>query len=272
LATTKFVQTPAGKVAIHESQGGGPPLVLLHGNSSSARAFTRQLHGDPGRKRRLIAIDALGSGQSDNAGDIAAYLLPGQARTLVAAVEALGLQQAIFVGWSLGGHILLEASPELPEARGFAIFGTPPIAFPPAMDRAFLPNPAMPVGFTAEISREQAEAYVASFFAPGYTGIPPFFVEDALRTDPRARSQTAASIAPGGYRDEVAIVAGLKQPLAVLHGSEEQLVNGAYFADLAMPALWRGAPQIIAGAGHAPQWEDPAAFDALIDAFAESCA
>ena len=61
----------------------------------------------------------------------------------------------------------------------------------------------------------------------------------------------------------------LKAPLAVLLGAEEQLVNAAYFASLAMPTLWRGAVQTIKGAGHAPQWEQPEAFDALIAAFIE---
>ena len=53
----------------------------------------------------------------------------------------------------------------------------------------------------------------------------------------------------------------------MLHGAEEQLVNGAYFASLTMPTLWRGAVQTIPGAGHAPQWETPQAFDALLEAF-----
>ena len=64
----------------------------------------------------------------------------------------------------------------------------------------------------------------------------------------------------------------LKPPLAVLHGAEEQLVNGAWFASVPMPTLWRGAVQIIPGAGHAPQWETPQAFDALLAAFIEETA
>ena len=71
----------------------------------------------------------------------------------------------------------------------------------------------------------------------------------------------------GLYRDEGTVVRDLKVPLAVLHGDEEQLVNGRYFGSLAMPTLWRGAVQMIPGAGHAPQWETPEAFDALIEAF-----
>jgi pimeloyl-ACP methyl ester carboxylesterase len=70
-----------------------------------------------------------------------------------------------------------------------------------------------------------------------------------------------------GYRDEVEIVARLARPLAVLHGAAEQLVNGAYIAALTMPTLWRGEMQIIEGTGHAPQWERPQAFNALLAAF-----
>jgi pimeloyl-ACP methyl ester carboxylesterase len=268
MAEFTVFQSASGAVAVRQSGGAGSPIVLIHGNSSSARTFSRQLDGPLGQRRRLVAIDLLGHGQSANAGDPAAYRLPGQARTLVALAKGLALEDATFVGWSLGGHILLEAAADLPAARGFAIFGTPPLAFPPAMERAFLPNPAMGVAFSPEITQEQAKAYVASFFAPGFADIAPLFLEDAMRTDGRARAQLVASIAPGGYRDEAQVVASLKQPLAVLHGAQEQLVNGAYFAELTMPTLWRGSVQTIAGAGHAPQWENAPAFDALLEAFA----
>ena len=109
------------------------------------------------------------------------------------------------------------------------------------MEVAFLPNPVMGVAFTETISREQAEAYVASFFRPDFGDIPPFFLEDVLRTDGLARGGLNASVTRGGYADEAVVVRELTAPLAVLHGAEDQLVNGAYFATLAMPTLWRGA-------------------------------
>jgi pimeloyl-ACP methyl ester carboxylesterase len=264
---TCMVGTPNGAVAVRESGGQGPPAVLIHGNSSSSRAFSRQLDGPLGERLRLVAIDLPGYGASENAGDPSAYSLPGHARAVRAAVDALGLAAARFVGWSLGGHVVLEMAPDLPEAGGFAIFGTPPLGFPAAMGGAFLANPAMGTVFAERIDRDQAAALVASMFKPGFADIPPFFVEDALRTDGRARKLLGASVAAGFYRDEVAVVRDLKAPLAVLHGAEEQLVNGAYFASLTMPTLWRGAVQTIPGAGHAPQWETPQAFDALLQAF-----
>ena len=88
-----------------------------------------------------------------------------------------------------------------------------------------------------------------------------------MRTDGRAREQLAAQTSANAFRDEVEIVANLKQPLAVLHGAQEQLVNGAYFETLTMPTLWRGRVQVIEGAGHLPQWEQADTFNALIDAF-----
>ena len=220
------IDTPNGAVAVHQSTGRGPAIVLVHGNSSSSRAFAKQLDGPLGARFRLIAIDLPGHGASDEAKD-ASYSLRGHARAVRAAIDALGLADARFVGWSLGGHVALEMAPDLPQAKGFAIFGAPPLAFPPAMGEAFLPNPAMGVGFTETIDRDQAAAYVASFFAPGFSGVPAFFLEDALRTDGRARSGLGASIAPDGYNDEVIVVRELEAPLAILQGEREQHDNGA---------------------------------------------
>ena len=42
--TTMFAG-PFGEIAVHETEGVGRPIVLIHGNSCSARAFSRQLDG-----------------------------------------------------------------------------------------------------------------------------------------------------------------------------------------------------------------------------------
>jgi pimeloyl-ACP methyl ester carboxylesterase len=277
---THKIEAPNGAVVVHESAGQGPPVVLIHGNSSSSRAFSRQLEGPLGRQVRLVAVDLPGHGESDNAKDPSAYSLPGHARAVRAVVEALELEEARFVGWSLGGHVTLELAPDLPRARGFVIFGTPPVPSRSApsipshepMREPFLPNPAMKFTFQEHIDRSEASAYVAAFFKAGFADIPPFYFQDALRTDGRARSGLGSSVEGGLYRDEVAIVRDLKIPLAVLHGGDEQLVNGQFFGSVAMPSLWRGAVQMIPYAGHAPHWETPKAFDALIEDFVRETA
>src|ERR1700727_1068032 len=231
---TRKIDTPNGALAAHESTGRGPPVVLIHGNSSSSRVFSRQLDGPLGQRFRLIAVDLPGHGASDDAEDPSAYSLPGHARAVRAVLDALGIDEAHFVGWSLGGHIALELAPDLRAPRGFVIFGTPPLTSRAAMSEAFLPNPAMKVTFQKSVDSAEASNYVAAFFRPGFADIPPFFLDDVLRTDGRARSNLGASLVTGGALDEGAVVRDLKVPLAILHGGEEQLVNGRYFASLAV--------------------------------------
>jgi pimeloyl-ACP methyl ester carboxylesterase len=105
---TQKIDTPNGAIAVHESAGQGPPVVFIHGNSSSSRAFSRQLEGPLGRRLRLVAVDLPGHGKLADAKDPSAYSLPGHARAVRAALDALGIDEAHFVGWSLGGHVALE--------------------------------------------------------------------------------------------------------------------------------------------------------------------
>jgi pimeloyl-ACP methyl ester carboxylesterase len=265
---TTTLESHGGKIVCHDSEGTGRTLVLVHGNSASSKAFAKQLDGTLGQKHRVIAFDLPGHGQSDNAADPAAtYNIAGYARLLRDVAQQLGVEDAVFAGWSLGGHIVLEAAPDLHRAKGFAIFGTPPLPFPPVMDNAFLPSPTNSYIFTRDLSEEQARTFVASAFKPGVTDLPPQMVADVLRTDGRARELLVAQTEASVFRDEVEIVANLKQPLAVLHGAQEQLINSAYFDTLTMPTLWRGKVQAIDNAGHLPQWEQAEKFNALMDAF-----
>ncbi|MCI0745217.1 MAG: hypothetical protein L0Y58_07420, partial [Verrucomicrobia subdivision 3 bacterium] len=146
------------------------------------------------------------------------------------------------------------------------------IAFPPDLANAFLPHPAIAAAFAADLTEAQMDAFAAAFFKPGVAAIPESFRADVQRTDGRARATLGGSIRPDGYRDEVNIVAGLNKPLAVLHGELEQLVNLAYIKSLPMPTLWRGAVQVIADSGHAPHWEQPERFNALLGALIEETA
>jgi pimeloyl-ACP methyl ester carboxylesterase len=265
--TAQYLDINGTRVAVHQSSGDGPPALLVHGNSASARAFWHQLEGPLGQEFRLYAIDLPGHGQSEDATDlVGTYSLPGYARVVVAATQQLGITDAVFVGWSLGGHILLEACPQLPDATGFCIFGTPPLDNMAAMARGFLPDPAMGILFQQDLSDEEIRVRVAGMFQPG-AQLPDVFIEDVRRSDGRFRTTLLNSLTAIGFLDEVQIVGNLTQPLAVLHGGRERLVNGGYIATVPMPTLWRGAVQTIAEASHTPQWETPAQFDALLGAF-----
>ncbi len=265
----KKINAGGQQIAYRESSGTGPAVMLIHGNSASSLTFEAQLTGEFGQKYRVVAMDLPGHGESDRAADPAStYHMPGYAAVVADVAKQLGLETAVFVGWSLGGHIVLEAAPSLlPNAAGFVIFGTPPLAFPPDMEHSFLPNPAMGAAFAEELTEEQMAGFAAACLAPDCTLDLTPFVADIARTDGRARATMAASIAPDGYTDEVVIVGNLKRPLAVLHGEKEQLVSEPYISALDMPTLWRGAVQIVEGSGHTPQAEAPEQFNALLSAF-----
>jgi pimeloyl-ACP methyl ester carboxylesterase len=265
----RSVEIAGQRIAFLESPGGGEgrPVIFVHGNSSSARTWLPVLDGGFGQRFRCLALDLPGHGQSDPASDHADYSIPGYAAVLAGFARALGAADAVVVGWSLGGHVALEAAPALPDAAGFVIFGTPPVGSAAQLAEAFLPNPAMSVGFAASVTEAEALAYAASFTAPGSALAASGFVPDILATDGAARAGLLASIGEGRFADQVAIAAGLRQPLAVLQGAGEQLVSLDYLRALTIPALWRGEVQLVPGAGHAPHQEVPRRFSELLADF-----
>lgn len=264
---TKYLTVNSLQIAYYETKGKGPAILLLHGNSTSKEVFKKQLYSLLGFYLRIVAIDLPGHGESDHATDpFTTYTALGYTDLLVQVVEQLDLHDAVFVGWSLGGHIILEASQQLPYAKGFLIYGTPPIAFPPAPD-AFLPNPALMYGFTPVLTEEQANEYVAAMFRPDASNIPGFFAENVMSTDPMARGAIGMAMATGAYTDEIEIVGNLTTPIAILHGENDQLVNGAYIESLNIPSLWFNSIQQVPYAGHSIQWETPCSFNALLYGF-----
>lgn len=248
----------------YENSGTGPTIFFVHGNSASGLTFSKQLSTS---KYHIIAMDLPGHGDSDVFADVTDYSLPGYAKVVTEVAKSLGVEDAYFVGWSLGGHIVLEAVSMLPKAQGFVIYGTPPLGIPADFGTAFLPNPAMGAAFSPEMTDEEAVAFAHAFFVPGsMADLTPFFT-DIMKTDGNARANLGASINPDGYTDEVVIIANMTQPLAIIHGVKEQLVNGAYFRNLEMPTLWNNQVELVWNAGHATHWEAPDEFNALLDEF-----
>lgn len=257
------------RIACYESEGRGAVVFFIHSNSTSAAMFERQFHGRLGAKYRLIGIDLPGHGQSSPATDPGnTYSLPGYADIVVESSKALGAEDAIFIGWSLGGHILLEAAESLRKARGLMIFGTPPLGRPPQLDRAFAAGPALANIFKPELADDEIREWVAFQLRP-QTGkdISRAFEEAVRHATGDARAFIGESLKNLEYRDELEAARRIRIPFAILHGEEDRCVNLDYLKEIGLPALWRDGIQVIPGAGHSPQLENSGDFDAVVDEF-----
>ena len=258
-----------GRIAVQDSGGDGPALVLVHGNSSCKEVFVPQFTAPELAGWRRVAFDLPGHGASDDAPDPgAAYTFAGYAQTLAEVVAALRLDRPAVLGWSLGGHAALEAVGRGLALRGLMICGTPPVR--PAMDdllAAFNLDPAAE-NLTAKRDFTDSDALAYALHTGGVGGqVDPHLLAMVRRTDGRAREIMFGSVVAGAPLDERAIVAGMTVPLAIVNGAEDPFLKPAFFDTLTAPTLWRGAAQRIPGAGHAPFRQTPAAFNALLAAF-----
>jgi len=254
-------------IAVYDSGGNGAAILLIHGNSVDAQTFQHQFDDDFGKNHRVVAFDLPGHGNSPVATNPeTTNTLGGYATIMIGLIKRLRLLKPVVVGWSLGGHIALEAIELLPDVAGLCIYGTPPIGVPPAMEQAFLPNPVMATAFAPIFNEEQAMALASAFLKPG-SMIPPSLLEAILNTDGQGRTLLGASIGAANYKDEVQIVAKMPMPLAIIHGAADQLINVNYIRNLMIPTLWRGEVQIVENAGHATHWEQPRQFNAMLAKF-----
>lgn len=87
-------------------EASAPPLVIQHGFSSSGEALRKLGYVEAlGACRQLILIDARGHGASDKPHDPGAYVLARRVGDITAVLDEIGVQQADFLGYSMGGWI-----------------------------------------------------------------------------------------------------------------------------------------------------------------------
>lgn len=266
------ISTPHGAIAYRDQQpkgaADGVPVLFIHGNSSSHRAFDLQFAAPHARSRRFIAFDLPGHGESDNAPDpVRTYAIDGFADAARSLLLALKIDEVVLVGWSLGGHIALELAASLPGVKGVLITGTPPVGGnPDDMAAAFLPTEDMALTFKADYTEEEVQLKARGQFGKNYP-MEEWIVEAIRRSDGRFRTQMIEAAMSGRGKDQKEVAATLGVPLAVFHGEQDPFINGAYLEGLTYANLWRGAVQVFPGVEHGPFREDPARFNDLLAAF-----
>lgn len=103
------IQPGEGKVRVNDIEmhyvewaGGGPAVLCVHGLTANCREWDRLAEGLSPRYR-VLAIDLRGRGDSDK--PATGYGMAGHAADLEGLLNAMSLEQVVFVGHSLGAMI-----------------------------------------------------------------------------------------------------------------------------------------------------------------------
>ena len=240
-------------------RGGGPPLVLLHGNMTMAEELETSglLDLAAERYRRVVAFDRPGYGYSDRPRD-RVWTSAAQADLLAGAIRRLGLERPILVGHSFGTVVALELALRHPSAVA-ALALLSGYYFPTARaDVPVLSPPAIPV--LGDLMRHTVSPLLLRLAWPGLMRVlfgpaptSPSF--DALKGLVMRPEQIRASASESALL--VPTVAGLRHryrelrvPVVIAAGAEDRYIG----TEAQSVRLHRELPgselRVVPGAGH----------------------
>lgn len=238
-----------------EVRGEGPAILLVHGYPLDRTIWRDQIDALEGFRR--IAPDLRGMGQSD-APDLG-YGMALYAADLAGLLDALGVDQVVLCGLSMGGYVALEFLRQWrSRVRGLVLMDTRAEADSPEVRRAR--------DAAAATARERGSGAVADTMLPKMLG--PATMNGRPEIVERVRALMAATPVAGmvGALAAMRDRAGSESLLPTLAGIPTLVLVGA--ADILTPpdqarAMAEAIPgarlAIIPGAGHLPPVEQPAA-------------
>jgi len=272
----RFVDGPDGPIFV-QVRGEGPAVVLVHGSAAWSGAWRDTLTAVSDAGFQVIAVDLPPFGYSARPTD-PSYDRGSQAARLIAVVDALGIEQAAWVGHSFGGGPTLEAVLRHPDrAWGLALvdvaLALDDAGTDDAVDRVLRSRAARRLIVATTFSNRAATKSLLE----GFVADPASATDDrvAIYQRPLDVVGTVDAIAawlpelwsptrPASSLDEDAIRA-LPLPTAVLWGTADTVTpidQGRHLAEL-LPA---GELVPLDDLGHIPLIEDPDAFHrALLD-------
>jgi 3-oxoadipate enol-lactonase len=251
------ISTKRGRIGVSEAGGGDAlPIIFLHGVGSDKSVWRPQLD-HYGANRRAIALDYPGYGESE--------LVEGATRddfaaSILAAMDALGIDRAHVCGLSLGGVIAIAMHAAAPSRCASMIIADSFAVHPDGQgiyDRSVAASQAMTM-------RELAEARSGLLLGSAAT--------DELRLEV---VETMAAIDPWAYRvgaeavwlaDQRDRASAISVPTLIIVGDEDGITPPSLSEELEQ--LIPGSRlEVIAASGHLANAEQPERFNDLVDHF-----
>ncbi|RIV23107.1 alpha/beta fold hydrolase [Alicyclobacillaceae bacterium I2511] len=125
-----FVQVEGGRIWYQVlGEGGGVPLVVLHGGPGSSHLGMQRL-AVLQEERPVVLYDQLGCGKSDRPTDSSLWVVDRFTRELVTLREVLGLEKVHILGHSWGTMLLADYLLTRPTGVVSAIFSSPCLSAP----------------------------------------------------------------------------------------------------------------------------------------------
>jgi YbgC/YbaW family acyl-CoA thioester hydrolase len=238
-----------------EVRGEGPAVLFIHGYPFDRTIWSTQVGALDGFLR--VAPDLRGMGQSD-APDLG-YSMATYAEDLAALLDTLGVDGVILCGLSMGGYIAFEFLRRWRRrVRGLALLATRAEADSPEGRRAR--------DAAAAVARERGAEAIAEMMLPQV--LAPSTLANATGVVERVRGMMAAAPVPGlvgalgAMRDRVdstPLLSTLSDlPTLVAAGEFDQIIPPDKAKTLA-DAIPGSRFAVVAGAGHLPPVERPAA-------------
>ncbi|MFI0976016.1 alpha/beta fold hydrolase [Streptomyces sp. NPDC021093] len=264
-AATEHSVLPLEYGDIHLCQDGprhAPALLLIHGSAATTRSWDPLVPLLTG-SHRVVRIDLLGHGRSAQPVG-PGYEVPDQGRTVGAALDRLGIEQAVVVGHSSGGYTataLAEQRPDLVTALVLINTGPALEAFTGPETTSIGPEQWPPTD-------AQIRHFASTGFREGYR-IPQELVDDMRGMSFHSFAATMrASTAYLAQRTLPDRLKPLGKPLQVVFGDQDRRWRPSSAAD------YRAVPDAkvtyLPGAGHSPILEDPPRTAELLLAFARA--
>jgi pimeloyl-ACP methyl ester carboxylesterase len=250
----------------YRDEGEGPALVLLHGFLCDSRAWAPQLR-DLSDGYRVVAWDAAGAGASDDPPET--FTITDWAEDLARLLDALALEEAHIVGLSWGGLVAQAFYGRHPSrVRSLVLSDTY------AGWKGSLAADAVEKRLARCISEsELAPAELVARWVPME-----FFTETVSDEVTSAMADIVSGFHPLGFRlmarslaenDTTSLLPTIRVPTLLLWGEGDQR-SPIEVAERFRDAIPNAELQIIPGAGHVSNMEQPDLFTSHVRRFLSS--
>lgn len=90
--------------------GAGDPLLLIHGFTGCMEAWGEELISGLSKAHQVVAVDLVGHGESDMSADPERYRVHELVEDLTQVLDAVAMEKARWLGYSMGGRLALAAA------------------------------------------------------------------------------------------------------------------------------------------------------------------